>query len=604
MGRGEPLLADEPQTIGELFRRVGRMNAQKALTFKRDGRWQSISSSEMLRRAENIALGLFAKGLQKGETAGIIAANSPEWTLTDAACQFAGVVNVPIYTTLAPDAVRYIACDARIKFFFIEDLAAYERLAEILPHCDSIETVVLFSDETPPQGALNLSAVESAGEKLRAERPELIDEMMAAIKPNEVATMLYTSGTTGEPKGVMLTHENIVSNTIDAAEKYDFSAGDIPLSVLPLSHIFERTAMYVYLLNGMSVHFAESVDKAAENLREVRPTIFIGVPRIFEKVYATAKLQAGRSGRAKEQVFDWAIDVARSYALAAENGEAISVLLKMKHTIADRLVYSKFRDFFGGRLRACITGGAALSDDIYLIFTGAGVPIMQGYGLTETSPVVSSNNWTAMKLGTVGRPIRNVKVRIADDGEIEVYGPGVMYGYYNREGANDEAFTADGWFRTGDIGSICRDGFLRITDRKKELFKTSGGKYIAPSLIEQMIRSSRFVNQAVLIGNDRRFPSALIVPNFDQLADYVSHKGLDGLETPEKMIADARIKDLLERQVAETTAKLSKFEKVKKITLLAKEFSVEGGEMTPTLKIKRRVIDEKYAAEIEKMYAE
>jgi long-chain acyl-CoA synthetase len=401
----------------------------------------------------------------------------------------------------------------------------------------------------------------------------------------------------------MLTHTNIISNVIDAGEKYDFSVHDVCLSVLPLTHVFERSAMYLYIFNGMSVFYAESIDKVPDNLREVRPTIFVGVPRIFEKVYAKAKLTAAKSGGLKEKIFDWAIEVAKQFAMSKENGETPSLLLSLKHSLADKLVFSKLRAFFGGRLRACITGGAALPNDIYLIFTGAGITIMQGYGLTETSPVITSNNPYAVKLGTVGKPIHNTRVRIASDGEVEVTGPGVMLGYYNKPEATRDVFTEDGWFKTGDIGEIYDDGFFRITDRKKELFMTSGGKYIAPSPIEQMIRSSRFVSQAVLVGNERNYAAALIVPNFDMLESYVNLKHLKA-ETPAEMCSNPRIIDLLERQVATATAGLARYESVKKIALLDKELSVEGGELTPTLKIKRRVVEQKYKDVIEKLYSE
>ncbi len=340
-----------------------------------------------------------------------------------------------------------------------------------------------------------------------------------------------------------------------------------------------------------------------DNLSEVRPTIFVGVPRIFEKVYARAKLKAAQGGRSKEKIFDWAIGVATQHAKYTEQDRAVPFFLKLKHRIADTLVFSKFREFFGGRLRSCITGGAALPDDIYLIFTGAGVPIMQGYGLTETSPVITSNNPDASRLGTVGRPIRNMKVRIAEDGEIEAAGPGVMLGYYKKDEATREAFTEDGWFKTGDIGSIDADGFLRITDRKKELFKTSGGKYIAPSPIEQLIRSSRFVNQAVLVGNERRFAAALIVPNFDMLDSYAKHKGMEQM-SPKQYCSDPRIVDLIERQVASVTNGLAQFETVKKIALLDRELTVENGELTPTMKLKRRVIDAKYKEVIDRLYTQ
>jgi long-chain acyl-CoA synthetase len=358
--------------------------------------------------------------------------------------------------------------------------------------------------------------------------------------------------------------------------------------------------MYLYILNGMSIYYAESIDKVPDNLQEVRPTLFIGVPRIFEKVYARARLKAAQSSRVRERVFDWAIEIAKNYALKLETGEPIPGALAIEHGLADRLVYRKLRLFFGGNLKFCITGGAALSDDIWLIFTGAGIPIMQGYGLTESSPVISSNNPGSSKLGTVGKPIRNVRVRVMADGEIEASGPGVMLGYYNKPEATRDAFDGE-WFRTGDIGEMDEDGFLKITDRKKELFKTSGGKYIAPSPIEQVIKASRFVSQVVLIGNGRKFPAALIVPNFEVLESYAKLKGLD-LRSPADFCNSPKIIDLIERQIALHTAALSQFEKVKKITLLENEMTVEDGELTPTLKVRRRIVDEKYRDLIDKMY--
>jgi long-chain acyl-CoA synthetase len=603
--RGEPLFPDEPATLPDLFLHAARKHdLDDALNYKRTGEWRSIPSAEMIRRIEAVALGVHTLGLTKGDKAAILSANSPEWTFADAGCQFAGVIDVPIYTTLSPTSVEYILNDSGAKVLFIENRREFERIADAVARCSSIEQLIVFDgDMANVPNATSLSDLEAAGQILRTEQPELLQEIRSRIEPGDIATLIYTSGTTGEPKGVVLTHANIISNVIDAGAKFDFSVHDISLSVLPLTHVFERSAMYLYIFNGMSVYYAESVEKVPDNLAEVRPTIFIGVPRIFEKVYAKAKLKAARAGGLKEKIFDWAIEVAKNFAAIRERHETPSFLLSVQHRLADALVYSKLREFFGGRLRACITGGAALSDDIFLIFTGAGITIMQGYGLTETSPVITSNNPTGVKLGTVGKPIRNTKIRIAGDGEIEVSGPGVMLGYYNKPEATRAAFTDDGWFRTGDIGEIDDDGFLRITDRKKELFKTSGGKYIAPSPIEQMIRSSRFVSQAVLVGNERKFASALVVPNFEMLESYVKHKGLQA-KTPAEMCAHPRIIDLIERQIAGATQGLARFENVKKIALLENELTVESGELTPTLKIKRRVVEEKYKGLIDRLYDE
>lgn len=605
IGRGSRLLPDEPDILPQLFvQACTKHDRADALSYKRDGEWRRISSAQLIERIGNIALGFYSLGLRKGDRVALLAANSPEWTLTDAGCQFAGILDVPIYPTLAEASVGYILRDSGARVLVLENLAMYERVCEVLKGCPGVERLIFFD----PSGIemddlMTLLEVEKLGSELGAHDPGLLNSIVQAIKPDDIATLIYTSGTTGEPKGVELTHTNILSNVLDSGEKYSFSEADVPLSVLPLCHIFERTAMYLYIYNGMAVHYAESIDKAPDNLKEVRPTIFVGVPRIFEKVYARARLQAAQSDGIKTKIFDWAIEVAKQHAMHLEVGERVALSSAIRHGIADALIYRKLRAFFGGRLRACITGGAALSDDIYLIFTGAGISIMQGYGLTETSPVISSNNPFDHKLGTVGKPIRNVSVRIAADGEIEVSGPGVMVGYYNKPEATREAFTDDGWFRTGDIGEIDEDGFLRITDRKKELFKTSGGKYIAPSPIEQMIRASKFVSQAVLIGDRRKFPAALVVPNFDMLASYAKHKGFD-LHTPKEFCNDPRILNLIERQVAGLTTTLAQYEKVKKIALIENEMTVDGGELTPTLKVRRRVVDEKYKDVIERIYKE
>jgi len=602
LGRGEPLFPDEPRTISELFFNAARHDRSDALSYKRDGEWRHISSKQLVERIKHIALGLYSLGLRKGDRLALLANNSPEWTLTDAACQFTGVLDVPIYPTLAKTSVRYILDDSGSRVFVIESREAYERVRDAVEGCESVERLVFFdATNVDLENAMSLADVERLGEILAAKEPGSIDTLIHSVQPDDVATIIYTSGTTGEPKGVMLTHSNIISNVFDAGEKYEFSTDDVSLSVLPLCHIFERTGMYLYIQHGMAVYYAESIEKVPDNLQEIRPTIFIGVPRIFEKVYARARLKAAQSSGIREKIFDWAITVAKEFALKRERGERIPTGLSLQHRLADELVYKKLRDFFGGRLRACITGGAALTDDIYLIFTGAGITIFQGYGLTETSPVLSSNNPFSGRIGTVGRPIRNVQVRIADDGEIEVRGPGVMLGYYNKPDATDKSFTEDGWFRTGDIGEIDEDGFLKITDRKKELFKTSGGKYIAPSIIEQMIRGSKFISQAVLVGDGRKFPAALIVPNFDMLESYARHKDLD-LKTPQEFCRSKKIIDLIERQVAQHTAELSRYERVKRIALLENEMTVDGGELTPTLKVRRRIVDEKYKSVIDRIY--
>lgn len=599
----QELLGSEPATLPELFLRSAvEFDLPNALNYKDGEEWRSISSKEFIERSADVSAGLASLGIGKGDRVAILSANCPQWTISDAGCQFAGVVDVPIYTTLGLDSVKYIINDSGSRIFFLENADTLRRIEPILSECPTIEKIVIFSDEDlGVSRALSFTEFCALGRKTRNADPAFFNGLHSSVGPDDIATLIYTSGTTGEPKGVILTHSNLVSNVLDASEKYEFSPDDISLSVLPLSHVFERTGMYIYLRNGMRVHYAESIEKVPGNLQEVRPTIFVGVPRIFEKVFERAQMKASQAGRINEMIFEWAMSVAKEYATLTEKGEPVSLALTAKHNVADLMVFSKLRDFFGGRLRCCITGGAALPDEIFLIFTGAGIPIMQGYGLTETSPVISSNNPSAIRVGTVGKPIRHVDVRIAEDGEIEVRGPGVMKGYYNKPEATAEVFTDDGWFRTGDIGELDDDGFLKITDRKKELFKTSGGKYIAPSPIEQMLRGSRFISQAVLIGNERKFPAALIVPNFEMLRSYAELKGLEIL-TDADFCTHPRILDLMERQIASILDGLGRFEKVKKFALLEKELSVENGELTPTLKVKRRVIDERYRDVIEDLY--
>ena len=426
--------------------------------------------------------------------------------------------------------------------------------------------------------------------------------MSAQIKPDDLATIIYTSGTTGEPKGVMLTHANLVSNLIDSSGHLNFGEHDLALSVLPLSHVFERQAMYMYLHQGMAVYFAESLQTIGPNLREVRPTVLVGVPRIFEKIYARIRERAAEAGKLSAALLAWSVSVAREYAEYSIAHKPVPALLKLKHWIASKLVFSKWKAAFGGRMRILVSGGAALPEDLSYIYIGAGIPIVQGYGLTETSPVITTSRIESNRVGTVGTAIPNVDIRIAEDGEIEVRGPNVMRGYYNKPEATQAVFTSDGWFKTGDIGTLDADGFLRITDRKKELFKTSGGKYISPQPIEQAIKGSRFVNQVVLIGAERKFPAALIVPVWEQLESYCKLKGIE-VKSRSELCRHPRIIDLFERQIAALTPNLAKYERIKKIALLENEFTIEGGELTPTLKVKRRVIDEKYRDVIEKLYA-
>ncbi|HEY0097739.1 MAG TPA: long-chain fatty acid--CoA ligase [Pyrinomonadaceae bacterium] len=601
-----PLAVDEPTTLAEVFAlATSRHQKPDALNYKQEGQWRAISSADLRERAHLIAYGLYALGLRAGDRAAILSESCPEWTLTDAGCQFAAVVDVPIYPTQAPPQVRYILDDSGARVLFIRNRAAFERIFAAIDGCDTLEHLIFFEPEGAAEaGASTLDELIARARTLRDEQPALIDDLARAAKPDDLATIIYTSGTTGEPKGVMLTHSNLVSNLIDSSGHLAFSESDIALSVLPLSHVFERLGMYMYIHHGMSVYYAESIEKIGDNIREVRPTIMLCVPRLFEKIYARIQEKAAAGGKLKAGMLAWAVNVGKLWAQHVVAGRPVPPLLALKHDLAKRLVFSKWREGVGGRMRLFVSGGAALPEEIGYIFLGAGLPIVQGYGLTETSPVIAAGNLEENRIGTVGRPIKNVEVRIAADGEIETRGPNVMRGYYRKPAETRAVFTEDGWFKTGDIGLIDPDGFLKITDRKKELFKTSGGKYIAPSVVEARIKSSRFVNQVVLIGNGRKYAAALIVPDWEQLRAYTQHKGIrEGVATPAEMCRHERILDLMQRQVDALCADLSNYERVKRIALLEHELSIEGGELTPTLKVKRRVVDEKYSDVINRLYA-
>jgi long-chain acyl-CoA synthetase len=400
----------------------------------------------------------------------------------------------------------------------------------------------------------------------------------------------------------MLTHANMVSNLIDSSDHFKFGEKDSALSVLPLSHIFERQAMNMYLHHGVTVYFGEAMEKIGDNLGEVHPTVFVGVPRIYEKILARVQERALAKGKLNGSFCNWAIEIGKQWAEMKASSQPIPLWLALRHALADAPVYAKWRKAMGGRIRIFVSGGASLSNDVALAFAGAGLPIVQGYGLTETSPVITAGRLDDNRIGTAGRPIRNVEVRIAKDGEIETRGPQVMRGYWNKPEETRAVFTEDGWFKTGDIGSLDANGYLTITDRKKELLKTSGGKYIAPQPIEQLIKSSRFVNQVVVIGNDRKFASALIVPDWEQLEAYAKLKGLS-LSSRAEFCQHPRIIDLFERQIAARTQQLAQFEKIKRIALLDQELTVDGGELTPTLKVKRRIIDQKYRDVIDRIYS-
>lgn len=599
-----PQTPNAPSTLVEVFEYVTRVHPRPdTLNYKHGERWVPISSDEMLGRIRDIAGGLYSLGIARGDRVAILSESRPEWTLTDAGCMFAGAIDVPIYPTLTPLQVRYILKDSGARVLVIQNEEKFLQIREILSECPSIEQLVFIekpANQIPK--SISLAELESLGRAHEEQQPSLINDQAHQITPDELATIIYTSGTTGEPKGVMLTHSNLVSNLIDSSGHLSFTKEDCALSVLPLSHVLERVAMYMYLYHGMAVYFGESLEMIGPNLREIRPTIFVGVPRIFEKIFARVKEKTAEKGRFNVAVLKWAVAVGKQYAKLLVAHQKIPALLGFKHKLADKLIFSKMRLALGGRIRLLISGGAALPEELGYIYIGAGLPIVQGYGLTETSPVITAGVAEDNRVGTVGKPIRNVEVRIAADGEIETRGPNVMLGYFNKPAETRAVLTEDGWFKTGDIGTIDEDGFLRITDRKKELFKTSGGKYIAPQPIEQLIKGSRFVNQVVLIGNGRKFPAALIVPDWESVESYAQLKGINGNHS--ELCRNPRVIDLFERQISGLTPDLSNYERVKKVALIPDELTIAGGELTPTMKVKRRVVDEKYREVIDALYEE
>jgi long-chain acyl-CoA synthetase len=568
------------------------------LNYKYEGGWRSISAKEMLERARNIAAGLHSLGIRKGERVAILSDSRLEWVLSDQGCIHLGAVAVPIYPTLTAPQVGYILNDCAARAVFVSNEEKLQQVQSALESCTSIRQVVLFDSRDP--NSLTLLKLEEKGRAVRSQDPQLLSNIASTIAPEDLATIIYTSGTTGEPKGVMLTHANMVSNLIDSSNHFEFDEKDVALSVLPLSHIFERQAMNMYLHHGMSVYFG-LLESLGESLKEVRPTVFVGVPRIYEKIIARMLDRAAAKGKANARIVTWAVETGKRWAHLTAAHEPVPVWLTIKHRLADLIVFEKLRKAMGGRIRILVSGGAALSSDVALTFIGARLPIVQGYGLTETSPVITAGQLQDNRVGTAGKPIRHVEVRIAADGEIETRGPQVMLGYWNKPEQTREAFTEDGWFKTGDVGYLDGDGYLVITDRKKELLKTSGGKYIAPQPIEQLIKTSRFVNQVVVIGDNRNFPAALIVPDWPQLEGYAAYKRYN-LHTRAEFCRDPRIIDLFERQIAARTQDLAQFEKIKRIGLLEKEFTLAGGELTPTLKVKRRVINEKYRDVIDGIY--
>jgi long-chain acyl-CoA synthetase len=592
-----------PGTLNHLFfAAVEKYAKPDALQYKSGGVFKPISHREMAERVRHIARGLRLSGVQRGDRVGILSENRPEWAIADYACLTAGLTDVPLYPTLPPDQIAYILRDAGAVAIFVSNAEQAAKVAAVRGELPALRSVISF-DEKAESADLSFTRLEASGaEGESAEDVAAYRRDADAVQPGDLATLIYTSGTTGAPKGVMLTHDNIHSNVAGTRDRIPFEGRDVSLSFLPLSHIFQRMGDYMMFATGTSIAYAENFDSVPVNLQEVRPTIVLSVPRLYEKMYARVLQNAVSSGALKRRIFFWARKVADRRADLMLAGRQPGRILERQYAVAQKLVFSKLKERTGGRLRYFVSGGAPLAPEINKFFYSAGLTILEGYGLTETSPVISVNTPEAFRIGTVGKPIPGVEVMIAADGEILTRGPLVMKGYYNNPVATAEAIDSEGWFHTGDIGEL-RDGFLAITDRKKDIIVTAGGKNIAPQPIENRVKTNKFVSQAVMIGDKRKFPSLLIVPNFEQLEAWAKRDNLLWTDRSQ-LIAMPTVKAKMNEEVMSELEGLAHYEAPKKIALLEHDFSIENGEMTPTQKVKRRVVDQHYKPLIDSLYTD
>ena len=593
-----------PGTLNQLFfEAVSKYNRPDALQVKTGGAYRPISHGEVADRVRHAARGLSSLGVRRGDRVAILSENRPEWAIADYACLSVGLTDVPIYPTLPADQVAYMLRDSGAVAVFVSNKMQAEKIREVRSQLPALKTVIGFDDIS---GLTNMSMTELEKRGTQGETRESIAtyrEDALTVKPDDLATIIYTSGTTGEPKGVMLTHDNIYSNVEASRKAIPFDGRDTGLSFLPLSHIFERMAgHYLMFATGTSIAYAESIDTVAANMLEVRPTLVLSVPRLYEKMFARILETALTGGFLKKKIFFWARDVAERWANEKLAGREPGALLARQYAIAQKLVFSKLKARTGGRLRYFVSGGAPLAPDINKFFFAAGLVILEGYGLTETSPVIGVNTPENFRIGTVGKLVDGAEVKIAADGEILTRGPNVMKGYYNKPDATREAIEPDGWFHTGDIGEL-NDGFLSITDRKKDLIVTAGGKKVAPQPLENKVKTNKYVAQAVMIGDKRKFPSMLIVPNFDQLERWAAKRNIIWTDRAQ-LLRMPTIQAKIEKEVNKELEGTAHFEMPKKIGLLEHDFSVEAGELTPTQKVKRKAIDKHYKALIDSLYEE
>jgi len=587
----------QPSTICELLEQaVLSHHNPKLLNSKFNGHWVSFSADEVYQKVKDIALGLHSLGVQHGDKVALYADSSAYWTISDLGIIHAGASDVPIYVTQSVDQIEFILKNSESRGIFVSNRRLYDRGKDAIKK-SSCKFVISLDDDKFDDGVMPISELISLGKQVDEETPELFDQLKRAITPDEPATIIYTSGTTGEPKGVVLSHKNLVSNALSCSSLFTFRPNEeVALSYLPPSHVFERMILYLYIHVSAQIYYAESIDALQSNLLEVKPHMMTTVPRMLEKVFEKIQNVVESLPFYKRAVFKWAV----ALALKFDNERKMPIVYRIKHWIASVLVYKQLRHAFGNRIKFIISGGAALRPDLARIFCAAGLTTLQGYGLTETSPVISVNRLNRNRIGSVGPAIPGVAVKIAEDGEILVDGPNVMLGYYKNPEATSAAFQ-NCWFKTGDIGYLDNDGFLFITDRKKDLIKTSGGKYIAPQEIEMLLSKNLYIDKAIVIGDQRKFASALLFPNFEALTSYAEKNGIPH-ESRQQLVSDPRIYKLFESIVAETNTHLSHWETIKKFAIIDGELTIEADYLTPTLKMKRRNVENRYRDIIESFY--
>jgi long-chain acyl-CoA synthetase len=580
---------------------VDNLPNARAQMIRRDGRWQAISSQEFFRRVAGLSTAFVELGVKPGDRVGLFSANRPEWHTADFAINGGGAVTVPVYFNESSDRMTYILKHCGAKVVFVVGAPQLQKLLAVRAGLPDLEQIIVADAGSDiPSECLryetliaNAGAADISSYRVRASQ----------VLPGQLASLIYTSGTTGEPKGVMLTHTNFCSNVHDVG--YDFHldpATDVALSFLPLAHVYGRTLDYIYILGGAALAYVESVDAVAQALLEVRPTITAAVPRFFEKIYARLVEQGSKTKGVKKMLFDWAMRVAEMSAQWRAGQGHPNFIVELQRKLADALVYRKIRAGMGGRLRLISSGGAPLSKELAEFFWAVGIPIYQGYGLTETSPIVSSN-YPDNRMGSSGKPIPNVQVRAAEDGEILVKGPCIMQGYYKNPEATREVLSEDGWFRTGDIGYVDKDNYLFITDRKKDLIKTAAGKFVAPQPIENALKTSPYILNAMVVGDRKKFIVALIVPNPATVSAKAADQGIKFASNSE-LAAHPWVHALIDSEVKRLTVHLAQYETIKRFALLPEDFTFDNGSLTFTLKLKRRVVEQQYAAVIESLYAD